>query len=71
VKEYFIAVHANFSEKDSSCLIAESCLGYLLQFTAHDSLNDENINNFQLASYAATYWTDHARDAEQVTRSQK
>jgi hypothetical protein len=68
VKEYLIAVHANFSEGDCSCLIAESCLGYLLQFTAHESLSDENINNFQLAHYAAMYWVYHARDAEQSDR---
>jgi ankyrin repeat protein len=68
VKEYLTAVHANFSEGDSSCLIAESCLGYLLQFTAHESLNHENINNFQLAHYAAKYWVDHANDAEQSDR---
>jgi hypothetical protein len=68
VKEYLIAVHANFSEGDSGCLIAESCLGYLLQFTTHGSLNHENINNFQLACYAAMHWVDHARDAVQRDR---
>ena len=64
MKEYLIAV-AKFSEGDSSCLIAESCLGYLSQFTTHGSLNQKNVNNFQLAFYAARYWVDHARDAEQ------
>jgi hypothetical protein len=68
VKEYLIAVHANFSEGDSSSLIAESCLAYLLQFTVHGRLNDGSIDNFQLAGYAAQYWIDHARDAEQSNR---
>ncbi|KAF8218600.1 hypothetical protein L208DRAFT_1482283, partial [Tricholoma matsutake] len=65
VKEYLVTVQAKFSEEDASCLIAESCLGYLLQFTAHGSLNYVNIHNFQLAGYAAKYWVQHARDAEQ------
>ena len=63
VKEYLIE-QAKFNEGDSSCHIAESCLGYLLQFTAHGSLNNENIDNFKLAGYAARHWIDHVRDAE-------
>ncbi|KAF8229310.1 hypothetical protein L208DRAFT_187590 [Tricholoma matsutake] len=68
VKEYLIAVQAKFSEGDASCLIAESCLGYLLQFTARGTLNHKNINNFQPAYYAAKHWVDHARDAERGDR---
>ena len=70
MKEYLISL-AKFSEGDSSCLIAESCLGYLSQFTTPGSLNNENMNNFQLAGYAARYWVDHARDAEQSDKKSK
>ena len=68
VKEYLIIAHANFNEYESSCLIAESCLGYLLQFNTPGSLNDRNIHNFKVAKYAAQYWVQHARDAEQKDR---
>ncbi|KAF8218847.1 hypothetical protein L208DRAFT_1465575, partial [Tricholoma matsutake] len=63
VKEYLIGLGAKFEKEHSSCVIAKSCLGYLLQFTTLDSLNRENINNFQLAPYAAKYWVDHSQDA--------
>ena len=65
VKEYLTTAHANFNEHKANCLIAESCLGYLLQFNAPGSLDNRNIQNFQLARYAAQYWVQHARDAEQ------
>jgi ankyrin repeat protein len=68
VKEYLVAVHAKFSEGDADCLIAESCLGYLLQFTTHESLNSRNSHGFQLAGYAAMYWVQHVRNAEQHDR---
>ncbi|KAF8223818.1 hypothetical protein L208DRAFT_1211387, partial [Tricholoma matsutake] len=63
VKEYLIGLEAKFDKKHSSSFIAKSCLGYLLQFTTLDSLNRGNINNFQLAPYAAEYWVDHSQDA--------
>ncbi|KAF8239814.1 hypothetical protein L208DRAFT_1102904, partial [Tricholoma matsutake] len=63
VKEYLIGLGAKFDKEHSSCFIAKSCLGYLLQFTTLNSLNRENINNFQLAPYAAKYWVDHSQDA--------
>ena len=66
-----MAEPARFSEGDASCLISESCLGYLLQFTAHGSLNDGNIHNFQLAHYAAKYWIEHARNAERCGRKSR
>jgi hypothetical protein len=65
VKEYLIAAHANFKEVDASSFITESCLGYLLQFTVPGHLNDRNIHTFQLAKYAAKYWVQHMKDAEQ------
>jgi hypothetical protein len=65
VKEYLVTVQAKFSEGGASCLITESCLGYLLQFSAHGSLNRRNMHKFQLAHYAAVYWVEHTRDAEQ------
>lgn len=65
MKEYLISAHVTFKEVDASSLISESCLGYLLQFTEPGSLNDMNIHNFQLAKYAAKYWIQHMRDAEQ------
>ncbi|KAF8224482.1 ankyrin, partial [Tricholoma matsutake] len=63
VKEYLIGLGPKFDKEHSSCFIAKSCLGYLFQFTTLDSLNRENINNFQLAPYAAKYWVDHSQDA--------
>ncbi|KAF8218589.1 hypothetical protein L208DRAFT_1482655 [Tricholoma matsutake] len=65
VKEYLIGLGPKFDKEHSSCFIAKSCLGYLLQFTTLDSLNRENINNFQLAPYAAKYWVDHSQDARE------
>ena len=68
MKEYLLAAHANLDEVDASSLIAESCLGYLLQFTVPGSLNKGNIHNFQLAKYAAKYWIQHVREVEQKDR---
>jgi hypothetical protein len=65
VKEYLISAHASFMEVDASSLIAESCLRYLLEFTEPGSLNDKNIHEFQLATYAATHWIQHMQDVEQ------
>jgi Ankyrin repeats (3 copies) len=68
VKEYLLGSEAKFDEGNASCLIAESCLGYLLQFTALGSLNKQNIGHFNLAQYAAQCWIYHARDAEKSDR---
>ena len=48
VKEYLITVEAKFSGGDANCLIAESCLGYLMQFNTHRSLNERSIGTSML-----------------------
>lgn len=70
VKEYPVAAHPSFNEGNASCLIAESCLGYLLQFTTHGSLDAGNIDNFQMARYTAEHWIDHARDVGEYEQGQ-
>jgi len=63
VKEYLVALDARFNKEHSSSLLAQSCLGYLVQLATLEGLSKENLNNFQLAGYAAQYWVDHVQDA--------
>jgi ankyrin repeat protein len=47
--------------------IAQTCLIYLLYFRGPIVLTSNNVAEFRLASYAAEYWTQHARVAKKDT----
>ena len=73
VKEYLVskriqsgrAVKYSIRELDANASIAQDCLAYLLQFDTFGNLNAQTIGLFPLARYAAKYWTQHVRVAEQ------
>lgn len=60
---------AKFSVHDATCneFIAKSCLGYLLQFEAQESLSHDSLKDFKLAKYSAKFWIIHAEAAAQET----
>ncbi|KAF2705369.1 hypothetical protein K504DRAFT_388446, partial [Pleomassaria siparia CBS 279.74] len=49
--------------------IAKGCLAYLLEFESHGPLTSEAISEFPLARYAAVFWTQHARIADEAGES--
>src|SRR6266516_2691020 len=75
VKEYLVserirtgpAAEYSIQEIYANGSIANSCLAYLLQFDKPNSLMVQTIKEFPLATYAAKYWTQHARLAGENT----
>ena len=73
VQEYLVsdriqhgtAAHYSIREIESHGVLAEDCLAYLLQFDEPSSLTYETLKDSPLARYAAKYWVDHAKRAEQ------
>ena len=67
VKEYMLTSTSlqNFgfttNEKLSHSLISQTCLAYLLQFETPEILNEDTIDDFPLALYAAEHWVSHTR----------
>jgi hypothetical protein len=47
------------NEKMAHSSIAQTCLGYLLQFTASTRSHQIGMEDFPLAYYAVRYWTRH------------
>ena len=72
VKEYLVsnkmqpgtAAQYRIQEAESHSVIAEECIAYLLQFD-QPSLTYKTINLSPLAWYAAKYWVNHAKRAEE------
>src|SRR3984885_5506799 len=67
VKDYLLSQHHvgatgfGLNERFSHSLIAKTCLAYLLQFENLDMLNQNTIDKYPLAEYAAKYWVRHVR----------
>jgi len=51
----------SLQENDSNIIIANSCIGYLLQFQDAESFCRETVETHKLAQYSAQFWTYHAR----------
>jgi hypothetical protein len=73
VKEYLISERSlqsratRYNIQDIACneFIAKSCLGYLLQFRASDSVSYESMQESKLALYAAKFWITHTQAVTQ------
>ncbi|KAF2488658.1 HET-domain-containing protein, partial [Lophium mytilinum] len=69
VKEYLVSERcrqsqaARYSMQHTPCneFISKCCLGYILQFSAPDSVSAETLLNFKLADYSARFWIRHAQ----------
>lgn len=69
VKEYLISERIRqgpeqkYSLRENNCstILANCCIGYLLQFQNTESFCLETIRNHKLARYSAEFWTTHAR----------
>lgn len=48
-------------ESASDIVIANACIGHLLQFHDAESFCDETVATHRLARHAAKFWTDHTR----------
>ena len=68
VKEYLISnrlansasvAHFHVLPKSAHIVLAKACLSVLIQLD--HSIDEDKIQNFPLASYAAEHWVDHAR----------
>ena len=51
----------SLQEDTFNIIIANSCVGYLLQFQDAESFRRETIEKHKLARYSAKFWIDHAR----------
>src|ERR1700721_2090218 len=78
VKDYLLCQHRvgatgfSIDEKLAHTFIAKTCLAYLLQFENPDMLNEDTIDKYPLAKYAAEYWTMHVHyGAEESTDVQQ
>ena len=69
VKEYLTSARIrdgpskaySLQEHNSNVIIANSCVGYLLQFEDAESFCRETVETYKLARYSAEFWTHHAR----------
>ncbi|KAJ7458272.1 hypothetical protein B0H11DRAFT_2317823 [Mycena galericulata] len=71
VKEYLTAGESATAKKcgvnqqSTHYLITRTCLGYLCYFDESHPLNENNVNQFPLARYAAQFWPFHACQSRQ------
>ncbi|KAF7976850.1 hypothetical protein HWV62_5558 [Athelia sp. TMB] len=76
VKEYLLSEEIkagaasifSISDRVSHSVITETCLAYLLNFDQLDSINEDNIIKFPLATYAAEHWLFHIRCSKNAGR---
>lgn len=62
------AARFDIEERAANTFIAESCLVYLLQFREQDCLDENFLDTYKLADYAADLWTVHAQKAKEDTK---
>ncbi|KAL9095058.1 MAG: hypothetical protein Q9165_002660 [Trypethelium subeluteriae] len=51
---------------ESNTIIANCCIGYLLQFQSAESFCEETIRTHQLARYSAEFWMSHTRSSNEA-----
>jgi ankyrin repeat protein len=78
VKEYLTSDRLANASRDVSCyhilpesahtILAQACLGVLLRLDDH--VDEGNVGDIPLATYAARYWIDHARFKDVSSRVQ-
>jgi ankyrin repeat protein len=76
VKEYLVSdspclAHYSLHDQESHDILASCCLVYLLRFEADEWTTYDCDSAFPLASYAANFWTEHARISDGWSQQQR
>ncbi len=64
--KHTVGLLANFPHSGGDRILAECCITYLLTFNEESWLPDGDLSAFPLLSYAAEYWSYHARRTEEA-----